>query len=82
MDLLLDNEQVEQLKRMIDLYYNEILPNYINKNLFIGKDQTLYVSLYLSNPSLIKLIRGSNDNYTIPYSELKWFYFLKFLSSY
>lgn len=72
----------EQLKRMIDLYYNEILPNYINKNLFIGKDQTLYVSLYLSNPSLIKLIRGSNDNYTIPYSELKWFYFLKFLSSY
>jgi hypothetical protein len=69
-----------KLKEMINIYYNEIIPNYINKNLFIGKDQTLYVSLYLSYPSLINLIRGHNDNFTIPYSELKWFYFLKYLS--
>ena len=69
-----------KLIEMINIYYNEIIPNYINKNLFIGKDQTLYVSLYLTYPLLIKLIRGYNDNYTIPYCELKWFYFLKYLS--
>jgi len=70
----------ENLKKIIEIYYNEIIPIYIEKDLFIGKDQNLYVSLYLSYPSLIKLIKGSNDNYTIPYSELKWFYFLKYLS--
>lgn len=70
----------EKLKEMIEIYYNEIIPIYIENDLFIGKDQNLYVSLYLSYPSLIKLIRGTNDNYTIPYSELKWFYFLKYLS--
>jgi len=70
----------EKLKEMIDKYYNEIIPNYIKRDLFIGKDQNLYVSLYLLYPNLIKLIRGENDNYTIAYSELKWFYFLKYLS--
>lgn len=69
-----------KLKEMINIYYNEIIPTYINKNLFIGKDQNLYVSLYLLYPSLIKLIKGYNDNFTIPYCELKWFYFLKYLS--
>jgi len=71
---------IENLRKMINIYYNEIIPYYINNNLFIGKDQTLYVTLYLNNSSLIKLIKGNNDNYTIPYSELKWFYFLKYLS--
>jgi len=70
----------ENLRKMIDIYYNEIIPTYINKDLFIGKDQTLYVSLYLLYPSLIKLIKGSNDTHSIPFSELKWFYFLKYLS--
>jgi hypothetical protein len=70
----------ENLKRMINIYYNEIIPYYIENNKFIGKDQTLYVSLYLKYPNLIKLIRGYNDNYTIPFSEFKWFYFLKYLN--
>jgi hypothetical protein len=70
----------ERLKEMINIYYNQIIPYYIENDLFIGKDQTLYVSLYLNNPNLIKLIRGYNDNFTIPYSELKWFYFLKYLN--
>ena len=70
----------ELILEMADIYYNKIIPYYINNDLFIGKDQTLYVSLYLSNPNLIKLIKGSNDNYNIPYCELKWFYFLKYLS--
>jgi hypothetical protein len=70
----------EKLREMIDIYYNKTIPYYIENDLFIGKDQTLYVTLYLNNQNLIKLIRGHNDNYTIPYSELKWFYFLKHLS--
>jgi len=70
----------ELILNMADIYYNQILPYYINNNLFIGKDQTLYVSLYLSNPNLIKLIKGYNDSFYIPHCELKWFYFLKYLS--
>lgn len=70
----------ELIIQMADIYYNKIIPFYINNNLFIGKDQTLYVSLYLLFPNLIKLIKGHNDNYYIPNCELKWFYFLKYLS--
>jgi len=70
----------ENLLKMANIYYNEILIDYMKLNKFIGKDQTLYVSLYLKYPDLIKLIKGTNDNHTIPYSELKWFYFLKYLS--
>jgi len=70
----------EVLRKVIDIYYNQIVPFFIKNNYFIGKDQNLYVSMYLSNPSLFKLIRGCNDNYYIPFCELKWFYFLKYLS--
>jgi len=70
----------KNMRKMIDLYYNEIMSYYIKNNLFIGKDQTLYVSLYLKYPHLFKLIRGENDNNTIQYSEFKWFYFLKYFS--
>jgi|694.fasta_scaffold00528_44 hypothetical protein len=70
----------DKFKEIIDIYYNKIIPTYIENDYFIGKEQNLYVSLYLNNPSLIKLIKGTNDNYTIPYSEFKWFYFLKYLS--
>ena len=70
----------ELIIQIADIYYNQIIPFYINNNLFIGKDQTLYVSLYLLYPNLIKLIRGHNDNFSIPNCELKWFYFLKYLS--
>jgi hypothetical protein len=75
---ILGNEK--RLRQMIQLYYNEIMPYYIKNKKFIGKDQTLYVSLYLKYPKLFKLIRGENDNTTIQYSQLKWFYFLKYLS--
>jgi hypothetical protein len=70
----------ELIIQIADIYYNQIIPFYINNNLFIGKDQTLYVSLYLLYPNLIKLIRGHNDNFSITNCELKWFYFLKYLS--
>ena len=56
------------------------MTNFINKDLFIGQDQALYISLYLSYPNLIKLISGENDEYTIQFSQLKWFYFLKYFS--
>ena len=75
---IIGNEK--NLRKMIDIYYNEIMPFYIKNDLFIGKDQTLYVSMYLKYPQLFKLIRGENDNTTIQFSELKWFYFLKYLS--
>ena len=65
---------------VVDIYYNEIMPNFINKNLFIGQEQNLYKCLYLSYPNLIKLIHGENDEYTIPFCQFKWFYFLKYLS--
>lgn len=70
----------KKLRLMINLYYNEIMAFYIKNNLFIGKEQTLYTSLYLKYPKLFKLIRGENDNTTILNSEMKWFYFLKYLS--
>ena len=70
----------ELLTKMYDIYYNEIMTNFINKDLFIGQDQALYISLYLSYPNLIKLISGENDEYTIQFSQLKWFYFLKYFS--
>jgi len=70
----------ELLSKMYDIYYNEIMTNYIKMDKFIGKDQNLYFSLYLSYPNLIKLIRGENDEYTIQFSQLKWFYFLKYFS--
>lgn len=68
------------LLKMYDLYYNEILINYIKNNLFIGKDQILYISLYLSYPELFEIINGENDDFTIQYSQLEWFYFLKYFS--
>lgn len=55
------------------------MTHYIKNDMFIGKDQTLFVSLYLSNPTLIKLIRGENDEFYYPSCEFKWFYFLNFL---
>lgn len=71
----------DNLLKMINIYYNKIIPYFIDKDYFIGKDQNLYVALYLSNPELIKLIRANNENhYPIPYCEFKWFYFLKYLS--
>lgn len=71
----------DNLLKMINIYYNKIIPYFIDKDYFIGTDQNLYVALYLSNPDLIKLIRGNNENhYPIPYCEFKWFYFLKYLS--
>ena len=68
------------LSKIHDIYYNEIMTNYIKMDKFIGQDQNLYCSLYLSYPDLIKLIHGENDEYTIQFSQLKWFYFLKYLS--
>lgn len=68
------------LSKIHDIYYNEIMTNYIKMDKFIGQDQNLYCSLYLSYPDLIKLIQGENDEYTIQFSQLKWFYFLKYLS--
>ena len=65
---------------MYDIFYNQIIPEYIKRDLFIGKDQTLYISLYLLYPKLFKIITGENDEYTIPNSQLKWFYFLKYFS--
>ena len=47
---------------------------------FKSKQTHLYTSLYLKNPDMIKLIRGNNDETTIPYCEMKWFYFLKYLT--
>lgn len=70
----------ELLLKFHDYYYNEIIINFINRDIFIGKDQNLYISLYLSHPELFKLINGENDNYSINFSQLKWFYFLKYLS--
>jgi|688.fasta_scaffold418332_2 hypothetical protein len=69
----------ELLINMIDIYYNKIMTHYIDNDMFIGKDQTLFVSLYLSNPNLVKLIKGDNDHFCYPLCEFKWFYFLKFL---
>jgi hypothetical protein len=68
------------LKKMIDEFYNIIIPEYIKRDYFLGEDQTLYTSLYLKRPDLITIIRGDNDDTTIPYCEFKWFYFLKFLT--
>lgn len=68
------------LLKMNYLFYNEIMKNFINQNKFIGKDQNLYICLYLSHPELFKLINGENDDYSIQFSQLKWFYFLKYLS--
>lgn len=68
------------LRKMIEEFYNNILITYMNNDYFIGEDQTLYTSLYLKNPEMIKLIRGDNDETTLPYCEMKWFYFLKFLT--
>jgi hypothetical protein len=70
----------ELLLKFYDYFYNEIIINYINRDIFIGKDHNLYISLYLSHPELFKLINGENDNYSINFSQLKWFYFLKYLS--
>ena len=68
------------LTKMYDIYYNEIMTNFIKMDKFIGQDQNLYRSLYLSYPNLIKLIYGENDQFSIQFSQLKWFYFLKYLS--
>ena len=70
----------KNLRKMIDEFYNVIIPEYMNRNYFLGEDQTLYTTLYLKRPDLIKLIRGDNDETTIPYCEFKWFYFLSFLT--
>ena len=70
----------ELILTMNDIFYNQIIPEYIKRDLFIGKDQTLYISLYLQYPHLFNLIVGENDEYTIPNSQLKWFYFLKYFS--
>lgn len=70
----------ELLLNIHDIYYNIIIKNFILRNLFIGKDQNCYICMYLSYPHLFKLINGINDEYTIQYSQLKWFYFLKYLS--
>lgn len=68
------------LKKMIDEYYNIVVPEYIKRDYFIGDEQTLYTTIYLKRPDLITIIRGDNDDTTIPYCEFKWFYFLKFLT--
>jgi len=70
----------ELLLNFHDMYYNTIMTNYINMDKFMGQDQKLYISSYLSKPELFILINGENDEYTIPYSQLMWFYFLKYLS--
>ncbi len=70
----------DKLLEMSSLYYDEIMPTYISMNKFIGKDQKLYTSLYLKYPHLFKLIKGRNDNYHIPFCELRWFYFLHYLT--
>lgn len=70
----------ELLLKFYNFYYNEIMTNFINMDKFIGKDQNLYICSYLCYPELFKLIKGENDEYTIPFSELRWFYFLKYLS--
>lgn len=75
---IIGNEK--NLRKMIDEFYNVILIDYMKNDYFIGEDQTLYTSLYLKNPEMIKLIRGDNDETTIPYCEMKWFYFLKYLT--
>ncbi len=75
---IIGNEK--NLRKMIDEFYNTILIDYMKNDYFIGEDQTLYTSLYLKNPSLIKLIRGDNDETTLPFCEMKWFYFLKYLT--
>lgn len=75
---IIGNEK--NLRKMIDEFYNTILIDYMKNDYFIGEDQTLYTSLYLKNPNLIKLIRGNNDETTLPFCEMKWFYFLKYLT--
>jgi hypothetical protein len=70
----------ENLRKMIDIYYNQVLPFFVKNDYFIGKEQNLMVCMYLANPSLFKLIRGSNDKSFVPFCEFKWFYFLKYLS--
>jgi hypothetical protein len=70
----------DKLLEMANIYYQDIMPTYISKNLFIGKDQNLYTSIYLKYPHLFKLIKGINDNYNIPFCELRWFYFLHYLT--
>jgi len=69
----------KEMEVYINKYY-EMLETYISKDKFIGKDQTLIMSVYLENPNMIKLIRGENDHFNTPFCQLKWFYFLKYLS--
>ena len=66
------------LLNLHNYFYNEILINYVKYNKFIGIDT--YISLYLSYPELFELNNGENDEYTIQFSQLKWFYFLKYFS--
>ncbi len=69
------------LKKMIKEFYEVIIPEYIKRNYFLGEDQTLYTSLYLKRPDLITLIKGNDDETTIQYCQMRWFYFLKYLTA-
>lgn len=70
------------LLKWVHKYYN-ILKEFVSKDLFAGKDQSLMACLYVKNKDLIQLVRPQpselNEKLKVPFHD-DWFYLVFYLS--